>query len=184
MSSKFITDNVVKEMVVVPLNTKVINIISDVDTEATTAMPLVEFQYLQNIENYLTQYDIFDDTNEDEDNSQALFSKTNNTLKRMSPGGQIVDIRIKLNSKQGIDPMLLTLWEKQKDRILKLQKILTTNSSSKLVDNIDMSVLSIGGHKLKAKEFDGALIEYYIKQPKPIMLGDKISNRFGIQVLN
>lgn len=181
MAEKFVTDNVIKVVVVIPLNTKVINIVSKNST-TDSSTPLIEFQYLQDIDTYLNMYDLVDTDMDNKDDEEALFNKTATTLKRMSPGGQVVDVRIKLNSKQNVDPIVVSLWEDQKNRILKLEKILihnASNQSEKLVDNIDMSVLKIGGHKVRAKEFDGAMIEYYIRQPKGIELGDKLSNRFG-----
>ena len=184
MANKFVTDNVIKKSIIVPINTKVINIISEIGTIADVSMPLIEFQYLQNIESYLNMYELDDNIGEDGEDGEsesdtARFTKTKTTLKRLSPGGEIVDIRIKLNSKQGIDPVLLTLWEQQKARITKLQKLLTANKTNKLTDNIDASVLAIGGHKTKSRLFEGALVEFYIKQPKGIEIGDKISNRYG-----
>ena len=179
MANKFVTDNVVKKSIIIPLNTKVINVINEIGAIADTSTPLVEFQYLQNIDTYLNMYELSDDGDDENEDSSALFAKTATTLKRMSPGGEIVDIRIKLNTKQNIDPMIISLWEEQKVRLNKLQKILTANKNDTLVDNIDTSVLTVGGHKTKSRLFEGALIEFYIKQPKGIEIGDKISNRFG-----
>jgi DNA-directed RNA polymerase beta subunit len=180
MSNGCVSENVLRVPIIIPAGTKVLNVITDKFTQTDSSTPLVEFQYMKSVDEYIASYDMLgDDFNEDED---SIFSKGMNTLKRMSPGGEIVDIKIKINTKTGVDPLLINLWEQQRKTINRLEKTLTkhaTTEEESLVDNIDMSVLKVGGHKVRAKEFDGVLIEYYVKQPMPIQLGNKIANRYG-----
>jgi len=183
MSNNYVSENIIKVPIIIPLNTKVISIINEKNTPSTSETPLIEFQYLNSINDYIDNYELL--SNDDEDDGEqenSTFLKGTNTLKRMSPGGDIIDIKIKLNSRNGIDPLLIDLWEQQKKNINRLEKTLTKYAESdeeKLTDNIDLTLLKVGGHKLKAKEFDGALIEYYIKNPTNLQVGNKLANRYG-----
>ena len=180
MSNEFVSENVMRIPIIIPAGTKVLSIITDKFTQTSSSDPLIEFQYMKSIDDYIENYDILgEEFNEDEN---SLFAKGQNTLRRMSPGGEIVDIKIKVNTKTGVDPLLINLWEEQRKRIGKLEKTLTkyaTTDEESLVDTIDMSVLKVGGHKVRAKEFDGVLVEYYVKQPMNIQIGNKLANRFG-----
>ncbi len=180
MSEGFVSENVIRIPIIIPAGTKVLSIITDKFIQTDSSTPLIEFQYMKSIDDYIENYDILgDEFNEDEN---SLFAKGQNTLRRMSPGGEVVNIKIKLNTKTGVDPLLINLWENQRKQIGTLTKTLTkyaTTEEESMIDNIDMSVLKVGGHKVRAKEFDGVLVEYYVKQPMKIKIGNKLANRFG-----
>jgi len=182
MAESFITENVTRVPIIIPANAKVLSIITDKYIETTSNDPLIEFQYMKSIDEYIENYEMMELEGECNDEDTSIFSRGQNTLKRISPGGEIVDIKIKINSKSGLDPLIINLWEQQRKNINRLEKTLTkyaTTEEETLVNNIDLSVLKVGGHKLRAKEFDGALIEYYIKKPSPIQIGNKLANRYG-----
>ena len=85
-----------------------------------------------------------------------LFTKGKDTLKTISPGGEIVDIKIKINNPKKTDVILVNEWKKIVKEINRKHKEIT-----------------------KGNFFEGALVEFYIKVPKTLQKGDKISNRFG-----
>ena len=111
-----------------------------------------------------------------------LFTKGKDTLKTISPGGEIVDIKIKINNPKKTDVILVNEWKKIVKEINRKHKEITKNAQSQketLSDNQDMSIRKTGVHKYKGNFFEGALVEFYIKVPKTLQKGDKISNRFG-----
>ena len=182
-AESFVSETVIRVPIIIPTGTKVLNIINEKFINVESNTPLVEFQYMKSVDEYIENYDIMNDNEEDDaGDDNGLFTKGTNTLKRMSPGGEIVDIRIKLNTRTNIDPLIIKLWEDQKKNINRLEKTLTkyaTTEEETLVDNIDLSVLKVGGHKIRANEFDGALIEYFIKKPTSLQIGNKLANRYG-----
>lgn len=181
MSNDFITETVKKINIIVPNNTKILNFVSKLNTETKLRDVLLEFEYTGTLDNYLLNFDANDIELENQD---IYFEEKNNTIKTLSPGGELVDLRIKLNNQKDVDPMLLSIWKKNNQKIKKTVKSLTklaTTKKDKLVDNLDLSVTKIGNHKIPGKGdvFEGALIEFFIKQPKQLNKGDKISNRYG-----
>jgi DNA-directed RNA polymerase beta subunit len=104
------------------------------------------------------------------------------TIKKLSPGGKIIDIKIKLNTTKEIDPVLISLWKKTADEIKDIQKNLNKYAISekdKLIDNVDFTQLEVGKHKVKGQEFEGCLIEFLIEQDIKLDIGNKMSNRYG-----
>ena len=179
----FITETVIKVPVIIPTGTKIIYFNKEEETK--TNDPLIKFQYETNIniDDYLDDYNILDkeedtvagEDEQDNDNLEILYKQNNNIFEIKSPGGKIIDIKIKLNTKVNIDKTLVTEWKKQNDKIKEIQN----KTGKKLLDNIDTSITRIGTHKIKGVEFDGGLIEFFIDTNKNVKLGDKISNRFG-----
>jgi DNA-directed RNA polymerase beta subunit len=177
MARSFITESVTKVSIIIPPDTKVLNVNNNIGLRTTSKDVLVEFQYLDSLETYIDQFDeLINDEFFDED-VEAIFKKSQNTIKRLSPGGEIVDVRIFISNKNKVDPVLLKIWDDQRKNIVQLTKELTqyvTKKEDKLLNNIDYSVLKTGFTK-----FEGAKIDFYIKRPKGLNLGDKISARFG-----
>ena len=180
MANDFLTEMVIKVPVIIPPNTKVLFINRNKDTVANDT--LIEFQYnsTENPEDYLNTYDLID--SEFQDDVESLYTSKNDSVIIKSPGGEIVDIKIKINNKTGIDRVLLNEWESQNENINNIKKNINQNNltgEEKLLDNIDTSVMKSGSHKLKGKDFEGCLVEFYINIVNPAKIGNKIANRFG-----
>jgi len=177
MSKSFVTESVTKVSIIIPPDTKVLSVNNQIGQITTPHDILVEFQYLDSLDTYITQFDdLVNDDLFDED-VEALFQKSKNTIKRLSPGGEIVDVRIYISNRNKVDPVLLKLWEEQRKNIAQLSKELLAyknKGESQLLNNIDFSVLKTGSTK-----FEGAKIDFYIKRPKELYLGDKLSARYG-----
>lgn len=180
MANDFQTEMVLKIPVIIPPNTKILyfnknNITSLNDT-------LLEFQYnaKDNTEQYLNTYELIDD--DFQADAEQLYTSNKDSIIIKSPGGEIVDIKIRLNSKIDIDTVLINEWIAQNNNISDIEKNLNRNikaEDKKLLDNVDTSVIKVGNHKLKGKLFEGCLIEFYINVTSPIKIGNKITNRFG-----
>lgn len=177
MTNDFSTEMVTKIPVIVPPNTKLINIIDSKNASTEQGDVLIEFQYANTSDDYLELFDILDEDFEEE--TEGFYKSNNKSMKILSPGGEIANITIKLNSKDSLDPIIIEKWKGQLNVLRYKIKSLRQNSTISSIDNIDTSVSKVGNHKFKGKFFEGALIEFYIKRIKPIEIGDKISNRYG-----
>lgn len=180
MAEDFQTELILKIPVIIPPNTKILYLNKNKDTLLNE--PLIEFQYntTENIEDYLSTYDLID--SEFQEDTEALYTPSQNSMIVKSPGGEIVDIKIKLNTKTNIDNILLNEWERQNKNINDIKRNLNENNftdEKKFLDNIDTSVMKVGTHKLKGKDFEGCLIEFYINVVTSAKIGNKIANRFG-----
>lgn len=180
MANDFLTEMVIKVPVIVPPNTKILYFNRNKETVLNDT--LIEFQYNteENPEDYLNTYDLID--SEFQEDVESLYTSKNDSVIIKSPGGEIVDIKIKINNKTLTDRVLLNEWESQNENINNIKKQVNQNNfnhEEKLLDNIDTSVIKVGSHKLKGKPFEGCLVEFYIKIINPIKIGNKIANRFG-----
>ena len=182
-SAKFETDVLHKITAVVPPDVKVLKINTNLYGETTKNEVLLEFQYVEDIQDYIELYDLNDNNPEvDGPEENTIFAKGGNTLKTLSPGGEIVSISIKINNTKKVDPVLITAWKGLVKELQRKHKELTKNAQSQketLSDNMDMSILKTGLHKYKSNFFEGAVVEYLIRAPKIITKGDKLSNRMG-----
>ena len=182
-TEKFVSETIKKLIVLVPPDTKILKFNSDLYSITEKNEVLMEFQYVDDIDDYIEMAGLLDSNPDVEAEEEVvLFTKGKNTLKTISPGGEIVDIKIKINNPKKTDPALVNEWKNITKEIKRKHKELTNNAQSQkemLSDNIDMSVLKTGVHKHKGNFFEGALVEFYIKVPKKLQKGDKISNRFG-----
>jgi DNA-directed RNA polymerase beta subunit len=108
-------------------------------------------------------------------------TKSSNGIKTISPGGELIDIKIKINNLAEADPVIVRHWKTLvKDIKLRQKEIQKyTPEQAKYLDNSDLTVLRTSRHKFKNNEFEGALIEFYLRVPKNLQMGDKISSRFG-----
>ncbi len=183
--SKTLADNtktdvvIEKEMIIEP-NTKILRLEKEKGRITENGDILVEFSYDNSLEDYLDATEVSDDDDEILD----LFAAGEKSIKMKSPGGEIVDIKLYINSKNLVDKSLLAFHNKLVDEtkalIIKLQQsIKDPKMKNQALDNLDMSFVDIGGHKYKGNPFNGAKIVYYIKQQKSLQEGDKIANRFG-----
>ena len=191
----YVTELITKVPVIIPPNTKIIFFNRNTDTVLNES--LIKFQYdkLNNVDDYLDSYNLGDDqlelseeekTEESEESTiESLYKYDKNVFDIKSPGGQIVKVKIRLNTKVNIDKIIINEWNRQNAEIKNLKLELSNNVKMKnskseiFLDNVDTSVVRVGNHKVKGSEFEGALIEFYISVKKPLTHGDKLSNRFG-----
>ena len=183
MAKEFVSETIQKLIVLVPPDTKVLSFNGDMYSDTKKNDVLIEFQYVDDISDYIETFGLLGENPDLEDTEdQMVFQKGQNTLKTISPGGEIVDIKIKLNNPKKTDPALIKEWKKITEDMKRKHKDLTKNAQSQkemLSDNMDMSMMKTGVHKYKGNFFEGALVEFYIKVPKSLQKGDKLSNRFG-----
>ena len=167
--------------IVIPPGTKILNIQEEKKTVETGDL-LVEFVTDLNLEEYLKAQDI---DIEDEEFEKSLISQTSRSIKLQALfSGEIVDMKIFLNTKRDMDPRILNLHKKLVEEDTKLIKTLAKNKNKDDVmsslDNMDTSYFEVGGHKLRGgKEYLGAKIEFYIREEHTLLAGDKMTNRFG-----
>ena len=176
MSENFKTEMITKIPVLIPPKTKLLSIVS-VGADTEIGDTLIEFVYIKDSSDYLEEFDLLND--EEVEETEGLYKSNNKTLKVLSIGGVIEDIKIKVNTKEDVDPMVIDEWRTQVNKLRFKVKELRTNSSIESIDNLDMSVSRIGNFKFKGKQFEGVLIEFYINKIKPLQIGDKLTNRYG-----
>jgi len=161
--------------IIVPPNAKVLNILEEKKEVATNDL-LLEFTHDFNLESYIeSQGDNFNE----EDLERLLLSQSENSIKLHAGfSGEIIGMKIFLNTKKDIDLKLINIHKKMVDEDRKTIKMLGENQSKddKLssFDNMETGYFKIGNHKLRGgKEFLGAKIEFYIKEKHSLTLGDK-----------
>lgn len=181
--SQAMTRDIVKEVqVVIPPHTRIITLEKELGKRTTNKDILVEFSYEDDLEKYLELNQL-----DQLDNQEVLstFAQSQESIKLMGQNGEIVDIKIFINNKNSIDKQIVTMHNKKvketRDLIKKLSEGATTEEGRiKAVDNMSLSFMKTGGHKLKGGvEFLGARIVYYIRQKLPMIRGDKLSGRYG-----
>lgn len=183
MAQEFVTETITKIHVIVPIDAHLRKIVS-IGNDTSANSPLIEFEYLDDTDEYLSQHDILTDEEEFSEDDKSFLESTAQTIKRYSPGGEIIDIKFKLNGVTKIDSQIVKLWKQTVQETKRKQKFLSKNAKSEQEriesqDNLDLSILQTGLHKHKGKQFEGTLIEFFIKAPKVLTKGDKLSNRFG-----
>lgn len=176
------TEVIEEVTVIIPDDVKVSKLISDIGLETDPNQSLIEFSYTGDLDEYIDKYNILDDETSETD--AAAFSLVKNKIKIASPGGEIVNIRIYLNNRDRIDPLVTELWSTLVKDLKSRQKKYSMGKTSKkdklkATDNLDMSQLKIGTHKHRGIEFEGAKVCYFIKKVKTLNKGDKLSNRYG-----
>jgi len=183
-ADEFPTEGVEEIVVIVPDNTKVLNIISTIGRVTENKESLLEFTYSGDVEDYIEKYNIISEDDEEVDSEFAIFDSLHEGIKVKSPGGEIIKIKVFLNNRSHVDPSVLELWKQVtldlKDRHKKYStNAITEKDKLRATDNIDLSQLKIGLHKHRGIEFEGAKICYYIKKSKSLLVGDKMANRYG-----
>jgi DNA-directed RNA polymerase subunit beta len=175
-AENFKTEVIVKIPVLIPQNTKILSMVG-IKSDTEIGDPLIEFSYIKDSSDYLDEFDILDD--DDDDETESLYQSNNKTLRVLSIGGTIEDIKIKVNTKENIDPVLIENWRNQVSKLKYKVKELRTNSDITSIDNLDTSISRVGNFKHKGKVFEGVLVEFYISKTKKLEIGDKMSNRYG-----
>lgn len=177
------TDTVEAISIEIPPNTTIINLETEKNKHVNAGDILVEFSYENSLDEYLdmTQIDAEDQENESE---SGIFTSGQNSIKKLAPEGEIIDIKVFINNKNSADKSILNfhsqLVKEQQKIISKLASVIKDkNKQLSVTDNMDLSFMNIGGHKFKGNEFAGTRIVYYIKRPKRVNIADKMSNRYG-----
>ncbi len=181
------TRDILREVsIVIPPDTKIINLEKQLNKHVTKDDVLVEFQYDYGLDNYLDSYDALDledDENDLVDNT--IFKGGEKSIKTMGKEGEITDIKIFINNRNSVDKQLILfhkeLVKNAKDTITKLESNYDNEDDKiKAIDNVSLKFTKIGGHKLKGgKEFTGGRIVYLIKQKVPLFKGDKLASRYA-----
>jgi len=166
-ADKMTTDILSRFSVRINKNMKVLAISSTVGEEFGSNATILEFTYDKDRETFIEDNDL-------KNAEVSVRDSGRDTKKLIIPSGRLIDLKIRLNVKQGMDPTIINLFNKQTKTIESAVKALKGK-----LDNIDMSVLNIGGHKDRGTVFEGALLEFFIAAKTGLELGDKISGRFG-----
>jgi len=165
-----------KITVLLTKDTKIEYIMDQIGTYTNQGDTLIKFahktEFSDMMEN-LKENEENSDINELADQEEIFkgFKRTKNgETEYLSPGGHVVDIVVKLNSKTGIDPEVKKLYNKLIKRIEEREKICKqtyVEGSEGFLDcaySHENSVMKkIGNHSINGVEPDGAIIEYYIE---------------------
>ncbi len=176
------TEIVEEVTVIIPPGAKIHNIKTNINEITNNKDVLLEFSYSGDMDEYIDHYGILDaESSEDE---IALYDFINNNIQLSSPGGEITQIRIYVNDQKDIDPVLISVWKHiikdLKDRQSKYSILAKTEKERlEAIDNLDMSQIKVGTHKVKGVLFEGVQIKYFIKRSLPLSIGDKLANRYG-----
>ncbi len=183
--AKETTTDILKEVsILIPPQTKVLNIEKEVNKKLVGGEVLAEFIYDNDLEDYINDFEIDSELEDEDGESMSLISKGQNSIKLIAPPGEIVDIKVFINNKKVTDRSVVNyhsqLVKDTKKTIGKLASVIEDKQKQKsAVDNIDVSFFKIGSHKSKQFEFVGANIVFSIKQYKELREADKLSNRYG-----
>lgn len=182
------TTDIIKEVhVIIPNKSKISVIETEIGKITKPNEILLSYTYDEEFDEYV--YNFIENVQQDDgdetiDDETQLYTLSGHTVELKSPGGEIVDIKVYLNSKQNVDTKLKQLHSQLvKDTVDLIEKLKHNTEARKnpvkAIDNLDISFFQVGGHKYKGAEFKGVRIVYYIKIKKPIREHDKLSNRFG-----
>jgi DNA-directed RNA polymerase beta subunit len=164
--------------IVIPPGTKILNI-EDENKYVDTNDILVEFVTDLNLEDYLKNQEL------DFDIDDTLLSQNSKSIKLHAMfSGQIVGMKIFLNTRKNMDQKLLNLHKKlvdsDKETVDALKKNKSPDEALSSLDNLETAYFEVGGHTLKGgKEFLGANVVFYIREQHSMSKGDKLCNRFG-----
>ncbi|HQF36805.1 MAG TPA: hypothetical protein PLL26_04170 [Candidatus Dojkabacteria bacterium] len=183
LADQTMVDSVEEVQVIVPPDVKIINLEKEKGKVLNGGEILVEFSYDSSLDEYLSSTNI-DSDDISSDSSNEMFSLGNKSIKKLAPSGEIVDIKVYINNKNSTDKQIISLHndlvKEQKNIIAKLaSSVADKNKQLSITDNMNLSFINIGGHKVKGNIFVGSRIVYYIKRPRKVNIGDKLSNRFG-----
>jgi len=182
LSLKTTTSTIKKLTIIVPTNTDVNFIENKINKKIKDNDILVEYQNKLNISSFPEEkFDYLDAFTSSNFIDYTLNDQNKTTL--FGINGEIVSIKVYINNRKNLDKKVVNLHnnlvKEARDTIKKLTIKQTKDKKIVAVDNLNLKFIKIGRHKFKNYEFDGALIEYMIKQEKKLREGDKLSNRFG-----
>jgi len=177
------TTDIIDEIdVVIPPDAKIITIEKEVGKLLNEGDTLVEFTFNISVDEYLENSKIISDEL-GEENFNLLLSSSDKSIKKLATAGEIIDIKVYINNRTTTDAKLLNyhqeLVKDQKQSIKKLSENVKSDKLLSVTDNMNLSFMTIGDHKIKGNIFNGTRIVYRIKRTKNINIGDKLSNRYG-----
>lgn len=165
-----------KVIVIIPLDAKISDYKLMIGKDTSPGDVLVSYSGSQNLDRYV-------DEDPEKEEAEDVFSGVEfsgkDTIHR-SPGGKIVDVIIKINSKN-VDSSIYKEWKKASKEIEEKQQEckLVKHNHKEYVDCIsnitNTEVVKIGGHSINGSEFDGASIEIFIEKPNKISNGSKFT---------
>jgi len=165
-----------KITVIIPLDAKISDWKIAIDKDTQPGDILVVYTGANNIDKFVNE-------NPDDDDAEDILTGVefsgSQTIYR-SPGGKIVDISIKLNSKN-VDSQIYKEWKKYTKKIEEQKKEcqMHKHDHKAYVDCIseinNQESLKLGGHSVNGSEFDGAAIEIFIEKPNKISNGSKFT---------
>ena len=161
--------------IVIPPGTKILSI-EEENKFVKTNDVLVEFVTDLNLEEYLKTQEL---DFEDDDINQTLMSQSSKSIKLHATfSGQVVGMKIFLNTKKNMDPKLLNLHKKlvesDMETVNALKKDKSPDDALSSLDNLETAYFEVGGHTLKGgKEFLGANVVFYIREQHVMSKGDK-----------
>ncbi len=175
--------DVIKEIAaIIPQTTTILNIEKQLNKQLEGGEVLIEFTYEEDVDQYIEVNEIDSELENEDGEVTSIFSSGDNSIKLIAPPGEIIDIKLYINNKKDTDKSLINYHTKlKKDTKQTIGKIASSikdkNKQLTATDNMDLSFMKIGKHKVKGNEFLGARIVYSIKQKKTLRIGDKLSNR-------
>ncbi len=186
LSKQFQTKTTTEIVAIIPPNTKIIKFMKEKEKTNINDI-LLSFDYNYSVDSYIENYQLLNDQNLDSEIDP--YELSDNLMSIKSPGGEIQHVKIFINNRDTTDPQLIKYWQliikklKQKKKLYE-QNYTNIDNKTKAIDNLDMTQLKIGGHKLTGGvEFKGVKIIYYISSPKILRKGDKLANRYGAKGL-
>lgn len=178
-SNSFMTEFVEAVKVVVPRNATVLKFETEIGKQTTTSDILLEFQLTGNVENYISSIsdELLSDT-DNEDLNKIAEDKLNKSIIKFSPGGELIDIKIYLNTIKEIDNTIMNYWKNEVKKLTNKKEFSATINGEKtdFLDNIDNSFKKIGDHKF---DENSAMVLFYIKKTHSVKKGNKMANRYG-----
>lgn len=177
------TDIIKECRIIVDPSTTVLSIEKEIGKVVKTGDVLLEFTHEEDLDNYLDKH-YLEQLGDEDSEVINLYSQGNNTIKLLAIDGEIVDIKVFINNKNSADKKLLNLHNeiatRHKKIIAKLTKdVADPDKRLSAIDNMDLSFLKTGNNKFKGNLFEGVMVVYYIKEKKPLRVGDKIATRHG-----
>ncbi len=178
------TNSVEEVSIMIPPDTKIINLETQKHKKLEGGEILVEFSYDTSLDEYLESTNMGVEDDGDENSDQEMFSSGLKSIKKLAPRGEIIDIKVYINNKNSADKQLISfhneLVKEQKAVIAKLASVVKDKDKQlSITDNMDLSFINVGDNKYKGNVFVGSRIVYFIKKQKSVNVGDKLSNRYG-----
>jgi len=97
LADETMTDTVEAVSVEIPPNTKIINLETEKNKHVNSGDILVEFSYENGLDEYLDMTQIDEDP--ENESESGIFTSGRNSIKKLSPEGEIIDIKIFINNK-------------------------------------------------------------------------------------
>jgi DNA-directed RNA polymerase beta subunit len=178
--SEKVTRDIIKEVtIIIPPDTKILNLETKTNKSVSKKDVLVEFSYNNTIEDYLDNNNLLDDVTDDE--FISIYNQGDNSIKLNALQGTLIDCKIYINNPRNTDQQIIKYHKQLVTDTKKLVRKLSNGDKSNIsnLDNLSLAFMDTGNHKYKGDKFKGARIVYYIKQEVEMREGDKLAGRYG-----